>query len=465
MINLNINKNAKEYQEIKKTWDVNLFPELEKSGSEWQIAWCSFMKNVLIITYNFPPRPAVGGLRIYGLAKYLPQYGWNPIILTAILPGDPDPQFTVIQTPYNDVVAQWKKRLGLNPNQTLTEQFNVSTKSERLSIVERIALISSEIIAYPDSKRGWYDHAVLAGDKILKTQKIDAILSSSSPVTSHLIAKVLSEKYQIPWVADLRDLWTQNHYYQYSFIRNFFERKLELVTLSSTDALVTVSQPWCKELAKLHKMKKIHAIHNGYNPDEINPGHPLSKKFKILYAGSLYRGYQDPEPLFIVLNELIANNQINPELVSFDLFIINQEWLNEDVEKYNLKDIVHVHKPIIRNKILEKQRESQLLLILLWNNPNEKGVIPAKIFEYLAAKRPIISIGKYYSGELKEILEITNAGVELTEKGEIKKEIMNAYNEFIQNGSVPYHGIPTEIEKFSQIEMTRKFVEILNNIS
>ena len=170
------------------------------------------MNNVLIITYFFPPMPEIGGIRLYGLAKHLPEYGWNPIILAPVLPGEPDPQINIIQTECEDVTALWKKRFGLNPKKTLNEQFGISRPKNQSSIVDRLIHLPNEIISYPDSKRGWYKHAVQAGDKLLQNEKIDAIISSSYPVTCHLIAKALAEKYHMHWIADLRDLWTQNPY-------------------------------------------------------------------------------------------------------------------------------------------------------------------------------------------------------------------------------------------------------------
>ena len=134
------------------------------------------MKNVLIITFTFPPNPSIGGVRLYGLAKYLSLYGWNPIILTPELPGDPDPELRVVQTPYHDVAEHWKQRFGLDPKKTLNTQLQVKRKKDQPSLINLLTFIPNEIITYPDERIGWYDYAVAAGEKILKTTKIDAIL-------------------------------------------------------------------------------------------------------------------------------------------------------------------------------------------------------------------------------------------------------------------------------------------------
>jgi hypothetical protein len=421
------------------------------------------LKNVLIITYYFPPTDAIGGVRPHGLAKYLPNTGWNPIILTPLINSEQKYQFTVIVTNNEDVVEKWKKRFKLDPKKTLVEQYNKTTIKYRTSIIEYISLRSSELIAFPDGMIGWYNHALIEGKKIIEETQIDAIISTSSPETVHLIAKELSVEYDIPWIADLRDLWTQNHYYQYSPFRRFIEKKIEVKTLSNAFFIVTVSQPWRDKLKTIHH-KDIYAIPNGFDPDEVNVNTQLSKKFSILYSGALYKHYRDPKPLFIAIKELIKDRLIDQQLLSIDFFITDFELISSDIKKYGLEKIVHVHKPISREKILEKQRKSQILLILSWNDPIEKGQIPAKVFEYLAARRPIISIGKYDSGELRKILEITHAGKEFTKKEDLKKYLHDSYCEYINTGKITYNGIIKEIDQFSQIEMARKFSELLNQI-
>ena len=134
--------------------------------------------------------------------------------------------------------------------ESLNAQFGVSRAKNQLSIIDRLVYLPWEIITYPDPMRGWYKHAVQAGDKLLQSEQIDAILSSSYPVTCHLIAKTLAEKYQIPWIADLRDLWTQNPYSNHCAPRRLAERNLELRHLAS-ECTATVSSLW-QALSRLH---------------------------------------------------------------------------------------------------------------------------------------------------------------------------------------------------------------------
>ncbi|MGB2582721.1 MAG: glycosyltransferase, partial [Dehalococcoidia bacterium] len=253
------------------------------------------MKRVLIVTYYFPPRPAVGSLRPLGLAKYLPEFGWEAVILTAKLPHKSAPEFKVIETRYDDTFGLAKRFLGLDTDQNVMTQIaqlkkKLHIKSEK-SVLDFLLAPWGEITAYPDPQKGWRSFAVEAGNDFLQQETVDAIISTSSPVTSHIVAKELKDKFGIPWVADFRDLWTQNHYYPYSPIRRVIERRLELNTLHKADALVTVSEPAAHKLGTLHKGKPIHMITNGFDPEEASsPNVDLTDEFTITYTGNLYPG-------------------------------------------------------------------------------------------------------------------------------------------------------------------------------
>jgi glycosyltransferase involved in cell wall biosynthesis len=422
------------------------------------------LKNVLIITYYFPPMPDIGGIRLYGLAKYLPEYGWNPILLTPVLPGEPDSRFHIIQTPYDDMVARWKKQMGLNPKQSLNTQFGIAKVKDKPSILDRLVYLPWEFISYPDTQKGWYKHAVQAGDRLLQSEQIDAILSSSNPVTCHLIAKVLVEKYRVPWIADLRDLWTQDHYLNHCAPRRFAEKRLELRTLKKANALVTVSKPLADDLSRLHTHKPVYAIANGFDAEGACSAPPeLTDKFTITYTGVLYDGKRDPSMLFEALKNLFRNGVINPDSVEVRFFGSQGSWLFDEIRDANLDDIVKIFGFVPRDQALQKQRESQLLLLLLWNNPLERGVYTGKIFDYLATRRPIIALGGPDEGVVKDLLNETQAGHYVSSLEDLETTLSKYYSEFTETGAVA----PTEesaISKYSQQEMVKKFAGVLDRV-
>mgnify|MGYP000183125359 CR=1 FL=1 len=422
------------------------------------------LKNVLIITYYFPPMASIGAVRPGGLAKYLPMYGWNPIFLTPVLPKEPNPQFRIIQTPENDVLKIWKKRLGLNPHKTLNENFNVSRQKQRFSFLDKIVYLPSEIITYPDERKGWYISATEAGEKLLQSEQIDAILSSSTPNICHIIAKTLVEKYHTPWIADFRDLWTQDHYYNHCFVRRIIDRRLEVRTLDRASALVTVSKPLANDLSYLHPGIPAYSIPNGYDPIDAMFDPPrLTEKFTITYTGGLMNGKRDPVLLFEVLQNLISDGIIDPRLVEIRFFGPQDQWLIKEIRDANLGEVVKVLGPIPRDIALHRQRESHLLLLLLWNNPQERGVFTGKVFEYLASRRPIMALNGPSDSVVRNMLEETRTGHYITSFEDLETVLSRYYFDYLQSGTTPSTDA-CAITQYSQIEMARKFADVLNKV-
>jgi hypothetical protein len=428
------------------------------------------MNKVLIITYHFPPRPTVGSLRPLGLAKYLPEFGWKTVILTAALPSRPDLQFEVVETPRRDsAILSWGKRLfQLDPEQALMAQTaqlkkKLGIKSER-SPLDLLLTAIGEVTAYPDPQKGWRRFAIKAGEDILQQQDIKAFITTSPPVTTHIIAKKLKEEFKIPWVADFRDLWTQNYYYPYSPLRKRVERKLELRTLAAADALVTVSQPWVEDLCKLHEQKPLYSIPNGFDPVEVNTtmGN-LTNKFTITYTGTLYPGKQSPEPLFAALRDLITEGSMDASDIEVRFYGAQAGWIDKQAERYGLTDIVKQSGIVPREIALNKQRESQLLLVFKWNDTRHRGHYTAKIFEYLAARRPILAVGGF-PDVIDQLLGETKAGVSGHTAEDIKTLLLRLYQEYKSTSVVSYNGDEAETNKYSHREMARKFAVVLGQL-
>ena len=147
-----------------------------------------------------------------------------------------------------------------------------------------------------------------------------------------------------------------------------------------------------------------------------------------------------------------------------DFYGYDEGWLERDVERYGLQDIVNVHGLVPREKALKKQREAQILLLLTWNDPTERGVYTGKVFEYLAARRPILSMG-ISGGVVEELLKETNAGVHTSTQEELERALKKYYQEFKRKGRVGYCGISAKIERYSQREMARKFAVVLDTLA
>ena len=422
------------------------------------------MKKVLIISHMFLEQEAIGSVRIRGLAKFLPEFGWNPVILTIKFPRKSEPGFNVVETFYQDKQKKLKESLGFNVDETIKDQLALPVYKNKKSLIDYIFYIWQEIFNYPDLEKSWYKYAVDAGKTLLENESFDAMISSSSPVTSHLIAKNLKNKYGIPWIADLRDLWTQNHYYSHTKVRRLIERKLEIKTLAMADALVTVSPYLADKLKELHK-NRIYSITNGFSDEETDRNDvKLTEKFTITYTGSLYLSKRDPIKLFQALNELILKKIVDSKDIDIRFYGLKESWLEEEIKSFNLEKIAKWLGFVNRMTALKKQRESQLLLLLLWDHPEEKNIATGKLFDYLGSKRPILAIGGS-KGFVKEILDETNAGMYAISIDEIKNYLVNSYQEWKKNGKVSYNGKISNINRYTHREMAKKFSEVLNSLT
>jgi hypothetical protein len=416
------------------------------------------MKKVLIVGHFWPFRS--GSFRILGLAKYLKDFGWQPVIVTAPLNKNPDFDIEYIETRYRNF---W----GVETKKDLGPELRERSKNFKPLIKNYLRFsynLIREIFAYPDEDKNWRYFALKASEELIKKERINAIISIY-PITSHIVANEIKNKYKIPWIADFADLWSSNHNYPYGRIRKFFDHRLEIKTIMPADALVTVSDPLKDGLKNLFKEKEIYAITNGFDPEKINePAADLTRKFTITYTGQIYKGKQDPFKIFEAIQSLISDGIINRDDIELRFFGPENDLLSENIKKNNFCDIFKQFGVINRDEAIKRQRESQLLLLLNWQDEKQKGVFTGKIFEYLAAKRPIIATGGTRGDVVGRLLEETGAGTTAFSAEDVKKAINNYYLEWKNKGEVEYRGNDLKINKYSYKEMARKFANILDKI-
>jgi len=432
------------------------------------------MSKVLIISNLFHASP-----RIPGLATYLPKGGWEATIISPPVGDNAEnylgfpKQFLekskIVEAPYRgDIFWLYRKifkSFGFKTNQSITQQIKehmgVTSKN---SFIDLLMNWYQTILAYPDTERTWRNPALKAAYDILKKEHFNAILSSSPFPTSHIVAAELRKQFGLPWLADFRDPWTQNHNYPYGVIRKYLEKKLELRTISSADAMTAAAPVYAKKQEHFHKMPTI-VITNGFDPKNINDQPiELTDKFTITYTGQIYTGKQDPEKFIKALKGLISEGTINPDDIEVRFYGPRLNWLSDKIANNGLIDSINQYGQVLRYESWQKQRESHVLLLLNWEDPTERGVYPLKFFEYLSARRPILASGGLQNDDLSKMLIETKAGVYAPNIEEIKASLLRFYKEYKRTGRVPYSGDFKEIDKYSYRGMARKFSDLLNQL-
>ena len=429
-----------------------------------------------MIAYFYPPLAGMGMLRTLKFAKYLPKFGWQSVILTPRngrsyayceeSEGDL-PRAEIIRTNFADIDLGIYKFFGCTtPSTQRNDNHPTQPLKVRPEAVRRLSGYIWEWINFPDGAIGWYPFAVQAGKDYISRKGVDLIYSTSSPETSHLIACYLKKKTGLPWVADFRDLWTANPYYDRSSFRKRIEKVVESHILKHADAAITVS----KVLA--HKMHsylpflngKIYVVPNGYDEDDFQAiQYTPPSKFIIIYTGRLYRFKRDPEILFKVLSHLIEKGKMDPDRVEAHFYVGDIYGFRELVRKHNLHKVVKFHSFVPYKESLKRQMEASILLLLQWEPRHDSGVYTGKIFEYLRAHRPILAIPSS-SEVVEELLNKTNAGIVVSNEDELENVLIEWYQEYIKTGMVSYKGVESEINKYTREKCTKKLASILDDV-
>ncbi len=349
------------------------------------------MKRVLIVGSVWQYHG--GGARVHGLAKYLPEHGWEPVVLTQPVPTGTRLPYRVVTVGGDRAGARAARRLHLagegGPRRRLARMLHLSSEN---AVMKWGFKAIREVIEYPDAYGEWRRLAVRRALELLETEEFDAVISTSPPVSSHLVASELKRRYGLPWVADFPHLWSQDHGVPYGRVRRWFDSRLEVRALAGA-TLTTVISPLAQQLETLHGTERVVCIEHGFDPtffatDET----PLSKEFTITYTGGWSPGFREPRMTLDVLSNLLEDGIIDRDKLRVRFYGPMEQWVQAQIEAAGLDGVVTQHGVLPQAEVFARQRESQVLLIPKSEVALE-GMISSKFYEYLAARRPILAIG------------------------------------------------------------------------
>ncbi len=430
------------------------------------------MKKFLYISYYYPPIRSIASMRSWKLVKYIRDFGWEPIVLASASDsqswGSPLPDVRVDRLEntlfLERTTKKTKKQLANTDALFSSAGRSTSLPNRGYTAARWIKRALREVFSYPDDYADWGKQALLHGRKILAEGKIDLILSTAEPFSSHIIASTLSSETGIPWIADYRDLWTQNHVARHTKLRLFFERRLERSVVKNASAVVTISEPLALKLgALLHK--EVHTITNGFDPEDYVLPVKTDPVFSMVYTGVLYEKKQDPTALFDALNILLKKKSIQTDKLELHFFGSNAQHLAQLLKGKDIDDLVHIHDTIPFQECVLKQKAATALVFLNWNDFTEKGLFSGKIFEYLAARRPILAFPRNPDSVVDLLLQQTKAGVLCDTPEEIAAVLKEWYDAFSPDGNLAYQGIEEEIEKFSRKRQAQQFAALFDAVT
>ena len=434
------------------------------------------MKRVLIITYYWPPSGGSGVQRWLKMSKYLPEYGWQPVIYTtenaeypsldSSLEKDVNPEMEVIRRPIVEPYSFYKRFLGAKNEGSIKMGF-IQEKEKKSGWKENFSLWIRGNLFIPDARCLWVKPSVRYLKSYLKDHPVDAIISTGPPHSMHLIAMRLKESLGIPWIADFRDPWTEIDYYNDLHLSRWADRKqhrLEREVLTKADKVVTVAPDGARRLGRLGS-RNVRTIYNGFDrDDDANTMVTPSEKFTLTYLGVLSK-VQNPEYLWEALGEIAKENPTFAQNLNIRMVGQIDNSVVRSIEAQGLSPFTSYSPYVPHSEVSAIHRSSTLLLLLLMpdSEPRAKGLVTGKLFEYMASGRPILCIGPE-DGDAARILRETSAGqtVRFEDKEKIKATLQDLYQKFMENGLPSNES--KEVEKYSRKAMAAEYRRLLNKI-
>lgn len=429
-------------------------------------------KKVLIITYYWPPSGGSGVQRWVKFAKYLRECGWEPIIYTPSNPERPaidhslskdvPKDLTVIQQPIWEPYTFYKKLVGLKKDEKLGS--GLMKTGEESSFFHSLSVWIRGNFFIPDARKFWIRPSVKFLRDYLKKNPVDAIISTGPPHSMHMIAMNVAKYLSTPWLADFRDPWTNIDFFEELKLSKYARKKhhkLESKVLTTADDLVVISPTMKKEFQEITNTP-ISVVPNGFDKADFSEeSYKAGSVFSLSHVGMM-TPTRNPQVLWEALSELSKEN--DRFRTNFKLRLIGKidGTIKEDIDRFNIQHLVQIESYVPHDEIIRIQQQSDALLLIINNTPNAPLILTGKLFEYLAAKRPIICLSPV-EGDAKEVIDETKAGsfILYSEKDLLKSELMRLFRNW-EKGTNPYEGI--DAEKYSRRSLTKKIATQLNEL-
>jgi hypothetical protein len=406
------------------------------------------MKRLLLVAHLFPPTPSPGSVRPGYLAHYLPRYGWDVTVLTA---GGGEP-------PFPARVLSTAAPAGVDFQERIRQKVAARIDNPHAPL-RRVLRAAKEALLFPDTTAPWIPKALAAADAIMQKERFDAILSTALPPSVHVIAWILSRRYGVPWIADYRDPWAGNFYYNRRFVRKWIEEFLERGMLHRASAITTISEECARRIAGFHR-RRVDVVPNAYDPAEwdlIPPAVP--ERFDLCFTGSMYDGKRNPDMLFEAIAQLRAEQDPAGLEARVHFYGPNSERVADSAQKYGVSLVVRRHGVVPRQRAMSAQRSAAVLLIFLSLDPTTSHEMGSKYLEYLGARRPILAFGPRTSA-LRSFIEEHGLGWFASDAGEAAAALRALYVQF-SSGAFEVHADVGAVP--SARDMALRFADLLDS--
>ena len=383
-------------------------------------------KRVLFVAYLFPPVGGVGVHRATKFVKYLPDFGWDCSVLTALNPSAPLFDESLLKNiPAETIIRRAKT---YEPGYALKSMVSAShgaaptpgLKNRILGGVKSVLRGVSNFVLQPDPQILWRPQAMKQGLQLLREIPHDAIIATGPPFSSFLVGAALARKTGVPLMLDYRDEWSiSNAYWENKKpgrLANWLQTRMQHRAVQAARSLLATTPSSAEAVAKVaHEAGSCAPsthIYNGFDPDDFaaHDAAPIVKKdygrgtslYRMSFIGTLWN-LNSIAPLVSAICQLAATD---PQLVShLELVCAGRKTADQDAQLDRLNGLpCHVVRlPFVEHsEAVQLMRASDALLMLNTDLPETKRIINAKTFEYMAAKRPVFVVAP--EGDVWDIL-------------------------------------------------------------
>ncbi len=375
---------------------------------------------MLVITYYWPPSGGSGVQRWLKFVKYLRHYDWEPIVYVPENPEYPvlDPSLekdipgdlVILKHPVREPFALYKIFTGRKEHERLGAGFLSEKKTGKW--IQSISLWIRGNFFIPDARMFWIRPSARYLTGYIKSNPVDVVVTNGPPMSVHMIGLKLKKKLGLPWLADFRDPWTQVDFYRELNLMKWADLKhhrFERQVLAWADLVTVATKGMAGDFQQICK-RQYHVITNGYDEDDFK-SEPIGSdsSFSLAHFGSLSHR-ANPVILWQVLGTLIRERPDFARELKIKLVGQVDHSVIESIENEQLGAFLHRISYLEHDKMVREMQRSRVLLLLVNPDPGARLILTGKLFEYLAARRPIILIGPK-DGDAAEIIEKNMAGV------------------------------------------------------
>ena len=423
------------------------------------------MKKVLIISYYWPPSGGSGVQRWLKFSKYLPSYGWKPFIYTPKNPHFEIKDIDLLKDIPNEAEI-WNYPIW-EPYAIKEKLFGRDKKSNSVGVIDTKKSLRNRLLNWargnffiPDPKVYWVKPSIKILLNKIKNEGIKYIITTGPPHSMHLIGLGLKKEMpNLKWITDFRDPWSELDLLDEFYLSKSSRKKhqdLEKKVLQMNDLTLTVSETWQEDFKRLGS-SNVELITNGFDLADFELKPKTNDKFIIGHYG-LLNHLRNPKKLWKALADLSDENIEFSTKLEIHLSGNIDDDVLADLEAYpQLKEKVKVLGYLTHSQVLKQYNEADLLLLLLFNSKSGVGNYPGKIFEYLAAQKPILAFGPKGS-DTQKLIEITNAGMFFTyDENDLKNKVLTFYK---GDSNFDFKNK----DSFSREYLTQKLSDLLNKI-